>query len=408
MEKSQEVEKKEDISIENTEEQNVNKFYDVVEYDSFDALGLKDTVLRGIYGYGFEQPSMIQKKAIKPIIDNKDIVAQAQSGTGKTATFSIGLLQIIETGNDNPQALILAPTRELANQIFEVISFLGEYCKYRFGRFVGGESVFENKKVLSNEKPQILVGTPGRILDLLEKKYLQPDDLKYIVIDEADEMLSVGFKEQIYNIFQKLPISMKVALFSATISPEVLDISKCFMNNPVNILVKTELLTLEGIQQYFVNVEKDQWKFDTILDLYENISIYQSIVYCNTKRSVDTLRRNLEEKNFTTGYIHGELSYKERTDIMRSFKSGETRILISTDLLARGIDIQQVSLVINYDLPNSTENYLHRIGRSGRFGRKGVAINFTTNYDIKKLKHIEEFYETQIDPLPRNFPHIIK
>jgi len=244
------------------------------------------------------------------------------------------------------------------------------------------------------------VGTPGRVLDLLDRHSFCVSDLKVFILDEADEMLSVGFKDQIYQIFKLLPCQVQVCLFSATMPPEVLDLTSKFMRDPIQILVKKDQLTLEGINQYYVAVERDEWKLDVLCDLYETLTISQCIVYCNTRRTVEYLERAMDKRDFTVSVIHADLDQTQRSLVMRQFQSGSSRVLISTDLLARGIDVQQVSLVINYDLPSSTENYLHRIGRSGRFGRKGVAINFVTSRDIRQMQRIECFYETQIQELP--------
>jgi len=226
-------------------------------------------------------------------------------------------------------------------------------------------------------------------------------------MDEADEMLSRGFKEQIYDIFKYLPPHVQVALFSATMAPDILDLTSKFMRDPVRILVKKDELTLEGIRQFYIAIEKEDWKLDTLCDLYETLTITQAIIYCNTRRKVDWLAEKMGARDFTISIMHAELEQKDRERIMREFRSGSSRVLISTDLLARGIDVQQVSLVINYDLPGNIENYLHRIGRSGRFGRKGVAINFITNADVRLMRDIEAYYHTQIEEMPMDIADLI-
>ena len=228
--------------------------------------------------------------------------------------------------------------------------------------------------------------------------------MKYVVIDEADELLSSGFINQIYDIFRFLrDVDLQVALYSATMPKEFFDISQKIMKDPKKILVKTEALTLEGIKQFYINVERNEFKFDTLSDLYDMISVAQSIIYCNSKKMVNELTYNLSSKNFTVASIHSDMTQDERSKIVKDFRNGDSRILISTDLLSRGIDVQQVSIVINYDVPNSIDNYIHRIGRSGRFGRKGVAINLITFTDIAKLHEIEKYYSTIIEELPENF-----
>lgn len=378
--------------------------FDPVE--SFDELPLHESLLRGIYSYGFEKPSAIQSRGIAPLLKGRDTIGQAQSGTGKTATFVIGALQRIDYSLPTPQVIILAPTRELAIQIYKVALALGDYLGVRCHSCVGGTAVREDADKL-REGQQLIVGTPGRAFDMLNKRLLRTDDIQLFVLDEADEMLSRGFKEQIYDIFKVLPGNVQVALFSATMAPDILDLTSKFMRNPVRILVKKDELTLEGIRQFYIAIEKEDWKLDTLCDLYETLTITQAIIYCNSRRKVDWLSEKMRARDFTVSIIHADLDQKEREKVMREFRSGSSRVLISTDLLARGIDVQQVSLVINYDLPSNIENYLHRIGRSGRFGRKGVAINFVSTSDARHMKDIESHYHTQIDEMPMNIADLI-
>jgi len=367
--------------------------------ESFDDMDLQDNLLRGIYSYGYEKPSAIQQRAIMPVIDGRDTIGQAQSGTGKTATFLVGALQRTDCCRNVCQALVLAPTRELAFQTQRVALALGDYMGLKCHLCIGGTARREDVERL-REGQHMVVGTPGRIYDLIEKGCLRVDDFRILILDEADEMLSCGFTDQVYRIFKCLPAAVQVCLFSATMPPEILDITKKFMQDPVRILVKKDELTLEGIQQFYVATEKEEWKLETLCDLYETLTVTQSIIYCNTRRKVDMLQHEMSARDFTVSVIHADLDQEARNLVMREFRSGSSRVLISTDLLARGIDVQQVSLVINYDLPSKVENYLHRIGRSGRFGRKGVAINFATNRDVRTMRDIERFYETQIEELP--------
>jgi translation initiation factor 4A len=370
--------------------------------ESFDDLDLNEDLLRGIYSYGFEKPSAIQQRAIRPLLSGRDTIGQAQSGTGKTGAFVIGCLQKVDLGQRVCQALILAPTRELAQQITRVAQSLGDYMKIRCHACIGGTAVREDVEKL-REGQHVVVGTPGRVYDMASKRSLKLDNLQIFVIDEADEMLRHGFKEQIYDVFKLLPSNVQVALFSATMPEEIIKLTGKFMRDPIRILVKTAELTLEGIRQFYVAIEKEEWKFDTLKDLYETLTITQAIIYCNTRKKVDYLSDKMNENDHTVSCMHADLDQKERNLIMREFRSGSSRVLISTDLLARGIDVQQVSLVINYDLPASIENYLHRIGRGGRFGRKGVAINFVVGQeDMRTLKEIEQHYNTQIDELPQD------
>jgi len=376
-------------------------------FESFDDYNLDEKLLRGIYSYGFEKPSAIQQRGIQPILDGRDTIGQAQSGTGKTATFVIGCLQRIDFGRRVCQALILAPTRELANQIQKVALALGDYHHVKCHACIGGSAVRGDIDKL-REGQHLVVGTPGRVFDMIGKRRLAVDDLITFVLDEADEMLSCGFKDQIYNIFKTLPPEVQVCLFSATMAPGILDLTTKFMRpDAVRILVKKDELTLEGIRQFYVGIEKEEWKLETLCDLYETLTITQAIIYCNTRRKVDFLAEQLTMRDFTISTMHADLDQNDRDLVMTEFRSGSSRVLISTDLLARGIDVQQVSLVINYDLPRDVENYLHRIGRSGRFGRKGVAINFVTKSDARSMREIEQFYNTQIDELPANVADFI-
>merc|ERR1719498_1522764 len=304
------------------------------------------------------------------------------------------------------QALCLAPTRELANQIQKVVLALGDYNRVKCHACIGGTAIREDIDKL-REGQHVVVGTPGRVFDMISKRNLRVDDLLTFVLDEADEMLSRGFKDQIYDIFKCLPPDVQVCLFSATMPPDILELTGKFMRDPVRILVKKDELTLEGIRQFYIAIEKEEWKLDTLCDLYETLTITQSIIYCNTRRKVEFLQDELEKRDFTVSTMHAELDQKERDLVMREFRSGSSRVLISTDLLARGIDVQQVSLVINFDLPPNMENYLRRIGRSGRFGRKGVAINFVTNQDVRVMKDIEKYYHTQIEEMPMDIADMI-
>lgn len=372
----------------------------------FEEMGLKEDLLRGIYAYGFERPSAIQQRAIGPIVSGRDVIAQSQSGTGKTAVFCIGLLQILESSKNETQALVLSPTRELAEQTQKVCLALGDFVNVQCHACVGGKSIGEDIRRL-DYGVQVVSGTPGRVFDMIKRRNLRTKNLKLLVIDEADEMLNKGFKEQIYDIYRYLPPSTQVVLISATMPQEVLDMTNKFMNEPVRVLVKRDELTLEGIKQFFVAVEREEWKFDTLCDLYDTLTITQAVIFCNTKRKVDWLSEKMKDNNFTVSAMHGDMPQRERDEIMAEFRSGSSRVLIATDVWGRGLDVQQVSLVICYDLPNNRELYIHRIGRSGRFGRKGVAINFVKTEDVRILRDIEQYYSTQIDEMPMNVADLI-
>jgi translation initiation factor 4A len=380
-------------TVQDQEEQIIN---------SWDDLDCDISLLRGIYSYGFEKPSPIQQRAILPMKNKKDIIAQAQSGTGKTGCFTIGMLLAIDLNINKTQALCISPTRELSTQIKSVIDGIGGMMKgLKTQLLVGGTSTDEDIRNLQDKKqPHVVIGCPGRIYDMLRRKRLSSSDLKIMVLDEADEMLSYGFKEQIYTIFQYLPSEIQVALFSATMPTELFNLTEKFMRNPVVVRVKTEQLTLDGIKQYYIAVENDTQKYETLKDLFGFISMGHSIIYCNSVKRVEELYTMMAADNFPVCKMHSSMDNNERKTSYNEFKNGTKRVLISSNVTARGIDVQQVSTVINFDIPKCVHTYLHRIGRSGRWGRKGVGINFISRYDMNKIKEIEEHYKTQIDELP--------
>lgn len=384
---------------------------DYAAVPDFDGMGLKEDLLRGIYGAGFERPSGIQQRAILPLLDFRDLIAQAQSGSGKTATFSIGLLQNIDLKNRECQALVLANTRELANQIASVASTLGSVLGVSVMASIGGRSARADYERLKRGV-QFVVGTPGRVNDMLSRGALQADHIRYLVLDEADEMLSGddkegSFKDQVYDTLQKLPASCSVALFSATLGPECMGVAEKFMREPVQILVKQEQQTLDGIKQYYVFCQDEQWKLPTLFDLYESLDIAQAVIFVSTRRKVEWLSAEMDAKDFVVASIHADLTSEEREHVMDSFRKGEARVLVATDVLARGIDVQQVNLVINYDLPSKSAQYIHRIGRCGRFGRKGAAINLLSDRDVRAMRDIESYYCTQVLELPRNLKNLV-
>ena len=379
----------------------------IVEYTSFDDMNLKVKLLRGIYAYGFEKPSPIQSRAIVPILSKRDVIGQAQSGTGKTGTFLISTLQRIDVEVKRPQALILAPTRELSSQIFNVLENLSSFMGITSMLLVGGNNRRDDIQALSDQQRQVLVGTPGRVYDMLKNLSFSSKDLRMFVLDEADEMLSRGFEDQIYEIFQYIPRSCQTVLMSATMPPEALKMTEKFMEDPIKILVQNEELTLEGIKQFFISIDKEAWKLETLIDIYNKLSISQSIIYCNTKRTADWLVTQLTDREYAVQCIHSNMKSEERKDVMKQFREGNLRVIIATDIISRGIDVQQVSIVINYDIPALKDVYIHRIGRSGRFGRKGVAINFVTQEDINKMRTIQTYYQTSIEEMPEDISEFI-
>ena len=374
--------------------------------EKFEQMNFKKEILRGIFAYGFETPSPIQKKAIPAFLSGRDLIAQAQSGTGKTATFSLSVLQSIDENVNSIQAIILSPTRELSEQIYNVIKSLAHYTKLKFTLLLGGQSRREQINELENS--HCLICTPGRINDFLYNGYINTEKVKCLILDEADELLTDAFQSQIRDVVSKLPDTTQIGIYSATMPNLTLDVAMKFMRDPEKIYVKAEQLTLEGISQYHIYTDNDRSKYEAITDLYSSIIINQLIIYCNTKQRVIYLAQNLMRDGYTCSFIHSDLSTNERMETMKTFRKGDTRVLISTDLLSRGIDVQQISLVINYDLPKNIEVYLHRIGRSGRFGRKGIALNFINRGDAETLNRIENFYQTEIPELPSNFQEIFK
>jgi translation initiation factor 4A len=384
---------------------NVDENYTPKEFEKWEDLEnvISEELMRGIYAYGFDTPSLIQRKALLTIFDKKDIIAQAQSGTGKTGVFTIGVLQKINTEINKTQAMIMAPTRELAKQIYDVITSIGSMIKnIRFHLLIGGTSTDEDAHNLKTIMPHIIVGCPGRVYDMMRRNHIVSKDINLLVLDEADEMLSVGFKDQIYNIFQYLNSNIQVGLFSATMPNELQSLTDKFMRNPVRILVKSELLTLEGIKQYYVALNDDTQKYATLKDIFNIISMSQCIIYCNSIKRVMDLTDAMINDGFPVCCIHSNMEKSKRDEAYMDFKAGKHRVLISSNVTARGIDVQQVRTVLNFDLPRCIFNYLHRIGRSGRWGRKGTAINFVTRWDIKTMKDIEKHYHTIIDELPSN------
>jgi translation initiation factor 4A len=361
-------------------------------------------LLRGIYAYGFENPSNIQQKSILSIIQKRDVIAQAQSGTGKTGAFTVAALQSIDVTLSKTQALILAPTRELAKQIHDVITGIGAMMSGLITRLlVGGTSTADDAAHLRSTVPHIIVGCPGRVFDMIRRNHIQGSNVQMLVLDEADEMLSAGFNDQIYNIFQYMPSDIQVVLFSATMPPELYTLTEKFMRSPVNIQVKAEQLTLEGIQQHYIALDDDVQKYLTMKDLFKTISVSQCIIFCNSTTRVADLHEAMLFDGFPVCCIHSGMEKGERDKAYQDFKAGVHRVLISSNVTARGIDIQQVSTVINFDMPQDVHIYLHRIGRSGRWGRKGVGINFITRRDMRIKKDIEVYYGTNITELPVNF-----
>jgi translation initiation factor 4A len=375
-------------------------------FETFETMELPDQLLRGVYAHGFEKPSAIQKRAIVPIKQGRDVLAQAQSGTGKTGAFVVGALCRLDPKLEEVQILILVPTHELAEQIYKVAKSIGEHMKVKAHHAIGKVPVAKDIAAIK-AGCQFLVGTPGRIYDLAHRGVLKRDHVKVLILDEADQMLEDRFQEQVIEILKLgFPSQTRIALFSATMPPDIVKFTDGILNDPVRILIPQEDVTLEGIQQYYVPLDKEEWKFDVLCDIYAQLPINQAIIYCNKRQRAEWLAMKMNDAKFTLECIHGDMDAAERKKKMDDFRSGSVRVLISTDLLARGIDVQQVSLVINFELPPQQENYIHRIGRSGRFGRKGVAINLIAGDELRQMKEIESYYATSVSQLPNNLASI--
>jgi translation initiation factor 4A len=377
---------------------------------SFDDMGLPENLLRGVYSHGFEKPSVIQSVAILPIVQGRDVLGQAQSGTGKTGTFGIGVLSRVDPALKQTQVLIMAHTHELANQIAEQLRALSSYMKVSVLLAVGGIPRHQNVRDI-RAGAHVVVGTPGRIYDLASSRDLPFNYLRNFVLDEADEMLRDRFAEQVGEIVKLgLPTDCKVALFSATLPPEVRDLADQILKDPIRITLKTADVKLDGIKQYYIELEEDSWKLDCLCDIFESVSIAQSIIFTNTKERAERLHTVLAERGFPVSIIYGEpMTQAIRGQRMMDFRSGKTRVLIATNLLARGIDVQAVSLVFNFDLPNfeDKENYIHRIGRCGRYGRKGTAISLVNPGEKLILDQIAEHYSFTTAPMPQDLKGVL-
>ena len=374
---------------------------------SFDDMNLKSSLLEGVYLYGFKEPSLIQIKGIKSLNTGKDCILQSQSGTGKTATYLLGVMNRIEE-NNKLQGIIITPTRELSEQVFNVAKQISKKTNYKICLCVGGTNIYHNKQNLKNSN--LVIGTIGRIHHLIDENKINFHSLKFFVLDEADDILSDGISKKLRNIFDKLNDKTQMCLISATLSSSVFHVSKKLMHDPIKVLLKKNEIVVDLISQFYLDVELEEYKFEVLLDLYNLISTSQVIIFCNTIRKVNWLTENLKKNNFSITSIHGKMTQDERNEIVKDFRDGKTRLLLTTDLLARGIDIPQVNLVINYDLPQNKETYIHRIGRCGRFGKKGISISMVKmedSSDVKCLNRMKNFYDIDINEMPDNISEYI-
>jgi len=380
---------------------------EVKKYTSFEAMGLEENLLRGILSHGFEKPSAIQEMAIAPIKEGRDILAQAQSGTGKTGAFVTGALSRVDSNLKKVQVLVLVHVHELARQIATVATSIGSYMKINVLCATGGPPVRDDIKALE-AGAQFVVGTPGRIYDLVNRNALDRSHINVLIMDEADQMLEDLFYKQVMCILEKgFPNTTQVALFSATMPEQVVAVANKILRDPVRILVAPTAVRLEGIQNFYIPLDKPEYKVDCVLDLYKNLSITQAVIFCNKKQGVDMLGSEMLKYGFPVTCIHGDLDKNDRVQRMKEFLSGKTRIMIATDMLARGIDVQQVSLVINFDIPTNRESYIHRTGRAGRFGRKGTTINLILPAEEGAMKDISDHYGIPVNMLPEDLSNIL-
>ena len=377
---------------------------------SFDGLDLPEDLLRGIYAHGWERPSAIQTVGILPIMKGRDVLGQAQSGTGKTGTFGIGLLTRVDPTLNQTQALVLAHTHELADQTYKALSSISSRMGVKVVLAIGGVPRHLNARDCRNGA-HVVVGTPGRIYDLASGGELSFRGLRQFVVDEADEMLQDRFGDQIGEIVKiGLPESCRVAFFSATMPPDVKALANKILNDPVRITLREADVKLDGIKQYFVKVDDDSWKVDIFCDIFESINITSSIVFCNTKERAERLYNMLTERGFPVSVIYGDpMTQAMRKQRMDDFRNNTTKVLIATDLLARGIDVHHINVVFNFDVPpfESKENYIHRIGRCGRYGRKGSAINFVTATEKDTMDQIAAHFSFNVLPLPQDLRGVV-
>ncbi len=368
----------------------------------FENLNLKENLIKGVYIYGFKKPSKIQVKGIQAITTGKDCILQSQSGTGKTATYLLGIMNRLDD-DDKCQCIIITPTRELAIQVHKVATEISKFSNFKIELCTGGTSINKNRSNLKTTN--IVIGTIGRINHMIQENRINLYNIKLVALDEADDILNDGISKELNNIFNKVPEGTQYCLISATLSNYVFDLEKKIMHDPLKILLKKSEIPVDLIKQFYIDTELEELKFEVLLDLYNLISTSQAIIFCNKISKVEWLTKNLEEKNFSITSIHGKMTSQQRTNVVKEFRNGKTRILITTDLLARGIDIPQVNLVINYDLPPNKETYIHRIGRCGRFGKKGIAIalvKMQDQFDIKSLSRMKNFYNMNIEELPED------
>jgi ATP-dependent RNA helicase len=376
------------------EERNFQATEGVVAYATWEEMNLNERLLACIRKLGWNKPSPVQSRAIIPIAKGQSMVLQSQNGTGKTATFSIGALQRLSLGTKHTELLAISPTRELALQTEATLQSLGAKTR----SCIGGNSLGEDVKALRTGI-HCISGTPGRILQLIREHNIDSTKIRIIILDEADEML-ISFKRTITDILSSVKLA-QIIVVTATVSEDVVELFMAFLPKGLKLLVPRDELTLSNVNQYIVRVENEEWKFDALKDLYQSVAIERAVIFVNTREKGEWLRDQMVISGFTVSLVHGQMQMEEREKVTNEFRHGETRVLIATDVLARGIDVKTVSMVVNFDIPSQCEIYLHRIGRSGRFGRKGIAITLCSgSSDEKKIKKLQKFYSSVISPLP--------
>ncbi|MCV0023751.1 MULTISPECIES: DEAD/DEAH box helicase [Bacillus] len=346
-------------------------------------------ILRALEGLGYTEPTEVQRNVIPAAFERKDLVVKSQTGSGKTAAFGIPLCELADWDENKPQALVLTPTRELAVQVKEDITNIGRFKRIK-ATAVFGKSSFDKQKAELKQKSHIVVGTPGRVLDHIEKGTLPLDRLSYLVIDEADEMLNMGFIDQVEAIIKHLPVKRTTMLFSATLPEDIEKLSRQYMQNPEHIEIKAAGLTTRNIEHAVIQVREEN-KFSLLKDVLITENPDSCIIFCRTKEHVNQLTDELDDLGYPCDKIHGGMIQEDRFDVMNEFKRGEYRYLVATDVAARGIDIENIALVINYDLPLEKESYVHRTGRTGRAGNQGKAISFVAPFEKRFLAEIEEY-----------------
>ena len=373
--------------------------------NKFKEYNLCDEIIKALDGIGYKKPSDVQREVIPQILTGKDIVVKSQTGSGKTAAFGIPLCENIKWEESNAQALILTPTRELAIQVKEELGNIGRFKRIRTVAVFGKQPFSDQARELK-QKTHIVVGTPGRVLDHIDRDTLKVCNIKYLVIDEADEMLNMGFIDQVRDIINKLNVDRQTMLFSATIPEEILGLCNVYMNNPSNIEIKSQKLITDNINHELYKFE-EFYKLDNLGKSLISEAPETAVIFCKTKENVDKVFENLNKKGYSVNKIHGGMLQKDRLDIMDKFKKGNFRILVATDVAARGIDVEGITHVINYDLPVEKEAYVHRIGRTGRAGAKGKAISFVNQYEDRLLDMIQEYIGFEI-PLKKDIIEVSK